>query len=170
MKQLSKIEKAVQGYLDTINVKYSAAYNGETDWGGRTADKFSVAFTRNKLNTTFDFHQGIGHREERKNNYYRLTKYSAAFRKLINQQVMYPIVSGAVYVFVPTSAVVLYCLLLDAERGQYTFHEFCQHYGFDEDSRKALDTYLVCQNTSMKLNTIFKHDEIAHLQTLLEDY
>lgn len=169
MKRLSKIDKAVQGYLDTINVKYSATYNGEADWCSRTADKFSVAFTKNKVNATFDFYRGVGHREERKNNY-RLTKYVAVFRKLINQQVMYPIDSGAVCVFVPTSAEVLYCLLLDAESGRYTFPEFCQNYGLDEDSRKALDTYLVCQNTSKKLNTIFKHNEITHLQTLLEDY
>lgn len=176
MKQLSKIDKDVQDFLDTIAVKYSAAYVGQTAWHNTTADKFTVSFTRNNTVSTFDFYQGIGHREKRKDKA-GLLEYAAAFRRLIDQQVSYPIIDDSlftsgdsVFVFVPTTASVLYSLLLDAEIGQYTFPELCQDLGYDEDSRKALDTYLACQTVSKQLNSIFNCSEISHLQTLLEDY
>lgn len=169
MKQLSKIDKDVQAFLDTITVKYSVVYIGQTSWGGITADKFAVSFTRNNTVSTFDFYQGIGLREKRKDKA-DLLEYTEAFRKLIDQPVRYPIDGDPVFVFVPTSASVLYCLLLDSESGQCTFHEFCEDFGYNEDSRKALDTYLACQNTGKHLNTIFDCNEISRLQTLLEDY
>lgn len=176
MKQLSQIDKDVQGFLDSRPVKYSVVYIGQTAWGGNTADKFSVSFTRNNTVSTFDFYQGIGHREKRKDKA-DLLEYTAAFRKLIDQQVRYSIIDGSlftnggsVFVFVPTSASVLYSLLSDSESGQCTFHEFCEAFGYNEDSRKALDTYLACQNTGKLLNTIFNCNEISSLQTLLEDY
>lgn len=176
MKQLSKTDRDVQAFLDSISVKYSVVYIGKTDWHNITADKFSVSFIRNNTVNTFDFYQGISHREKRKDKA-ELLEYTAAFRKLINQQVRYSIIGdsvfadgGSVFVFVPTSASVLYYLLLDSEAGQCTFHEFCEDFGYDEDSRKALDTYLACQNTGKQLNTIFNYNEISCLQTLLEDY
>ena len=169
MKQLSKIDKDVQAFLDTIAVKYSAAYVGQTAWHNTTTDKFTVSFTRNNTVSTFDFYQGIGHREKRKDKLINL-EYTEAFRKLIDQPVKYPIDGDSVFVFVPTSASVLYSLLSDSESGQCTFHEFCEDLGYNEDSRKALDTYLACQNTGKQLNTIFNCNEISSLQTLLEDY
>lgn len=169
MKQLSKIDKDVQAFLDSIPVKYSVIYTGKTAWHNTDADKFSVSFTKNNTVSTFDFYQGIGLREKRKDKA-GILEYTAAFRKLIDQQVRYSIIDGSVFVFVPTSASVLYCLLLDSEEGQCTFHEFCEYFGYDQDRREAASAYLACQTVSKQLNSIFNCSEISHLQTLLEDY
>jgi hypothetical protein len=41
-----------------------------------------------------------------------------------------------------------------------TFHDFCNEYGYDEDSRKAEKTFHACQEQSEKLHSIFKEEEI----------
>lgn len=168
MKQLSQIDTAVHNYISSIGVDYYIVYNGEIVNDGNTTDKFFVIFTKNDISASFDFYQGTHYREIHKNRA-KLDKYIRTFNELILQQVSYRTKNSDI-VFVPTSATILCSLLLDSEAGQCTFFEFCQDFGYDEDSRKALDTYLACQSTDKQLNTIFKRDEISHLQTLLEDY
>lgn len=51
----------------------------------------------------------------------------------------------------PALADVLYSLLSDADAGSRTFNEFCDDYGYDADSRRALDTYLECQQAHTDL-------------------
>lgn len=46
---------------------------------------------------------------------------------------------------------VLACLFSDAQCGQSTFPDFCADFGYDTDSRKALETYLACQQSCVKL-------------------
>lgn len=168
MKQLSQIDIAVHNYINSIGVEYSVVYNGEIVNDGNTMDKFFATFTKNNISASFDFFRGVGHREIYKNRL-KLAEYIRTFNELILQRVSYG-TKDSYIVLVPASASILYSLLSDSEAGQCTFPEFCQDFGYNEDSRKALDTYLACQNTGKQLNTIFKRDEISHLQTLLEDY
>lgn len=51
----------------------------------------------------------------------------------------------------PTLDDVLFCLVSDAEAGCMTFSEWCACFGYDEDSRKALNIYHECQETYHKL-------------------
>jgi hypothetical protein len=46
---------------------------------------------------------------------------------------------------------VLECLFSDASCAQGSFDEFCSEFGYDTDSRKALETYLSCQNSGQRL-------------------
>ena len=55
---------------------------------------------------------------------------------------------------VPDIVSVLYCLVSDAELGNDTFEDFCGNLGLDADSRKALETYLECQDTSAKFRAL----------------
>lgn len=52
---------------------------------------------------------------------------------------------------VPSSLDVLSCLKSDAECGDMSFNEFCDNYGYDNDSLKALDVYRQCMSTADKL-------------------
>lgn len=47
-----------------------------------------------------------------------------------------------------------YSLAMDAQYGRQTFAEFCSELGYDEDSRKAFDTYMACQKIATDLNRI----------------
>lgn len=51
----------------------------------------------------------------------------------------------------PTLDDVLSSLLLDSTAAQDSFEEWCDNFGYDTDSRSALDTYLQCQESYHKL-------------------
>ena len=46
---------------------------------------------------------------------------------------------------------VLYALIGDASASEESFDDWCSNFGYDTDSRKALETYLQCQETATKL-------------------
>ncbi len=54
-------------------------------------------------------------------------------------------------VHAPSIDDVLYSLVLDVSYGLETFRDFCDNLGYDEDSRKALKSYLECQEASDKM-------------------
>lgn len=70
----------------------------------------------------------------------------------------------------PHAADVLYALLLDSDAAQMTFATWCNEYGYDADSRKALDTYLACQKNADKLARIIDHTTREQLREVLQDY
>ncbi len=65
----------------------------------------------------------------------------------------------------PTVADVLYCLLNDAACGCMTHSEFCDEYGYNEDSRKNFELYLACQKTHDKIKPYMQE-----LEPLFENY
>lgn len=70
----------------------------------------------------------------------------------------------------PHAADVLYSLLLDSSAAEMTFASWCAEFGYDTDSRKALDTYLACQENADKLARIFDHTTREQLREALQDY
>jgi hypothetical protein len=65
---------------------------------------------------------------------------------------------------------VMYSLLADSYAASGTFAEFCSEYGYDTDSRKALDTYTACQENSARLRKVFTGAELVQIATELEEY
>ena len=70
----------------------------------------------------------------------------------------------------PRAAGVLYSLILDSSAAEQTFESWCGDYGYDTDSRKALATYLACQDNADKLGRIFDRATRAALSEALEGY
>lgn len=68
----------------------------------------------------------------------------------------------------PTLDDVLYSLVMDSSAAQESFEEWCGNYGYDTDSRSALDTYLQCQESYHKL--IKAGIDINKEQERLQDY
>jgi hypothetical protein len=56
----------------------------------------------------------------------------------------------------PTLEDVMYALLMDANVGRQalSFGEFCDEYGYDEDSRKAYNIFTACQEQYTKLRRL----------------
>ena len=46
---------------------------------------------------------------------------------------------------------ILSCLYWDSLSGSESFNDFCDNYGYDNDSLKALDIYRNCMDTATKL-------------------
>lgn len=63
----------------------------------------------------------------------------------------------------PALGDVLYALVLDASACEDSFEDWCSNYGYDTDSRKALDTYLDCQENAHRLRKAGIHigDELS---------
>lgn len=56
-----------------------------------------------------------------------------------------------VWVHVPTAGLVIGCLLLESHACDEGFGDWCDSLGYSEDSRKALEIYLACQENAKKL-------------------
>lgn len=69
----------------------------------------------------------------------------------------------------PELSAVLSCLVLDAAAASESFEDWCSELGYDSDSRKALETYLECQNTALEMRKakIYLNDD---LREFLQQY
>jgi hypothetical protein len=63
---------------------------------------------------------------------------------------------------------VLYSLILDSQAGQGTFEDFCDNFGYNEDSIKHSEIYKACQKTAKKVKTFIPNLEEA--SELFQDY
>ena len=50
---------------------------------------------------------------------------------------------------------VLYCLVMDYTSASETFQDFCDEFGYDNDSIKSLNIFKACQKNSQKMKRIF---------------
>lgn len=70
----------------------------------------------------------------------------------------------------PQIAGLLYSIIMDGIACDMTFEDWCGDLGYDTDSRKALETYLLCQSNSAKYKKIFKPEQRAIIEEILQDY
>jgi len=110
----------------------------------------------------FDYFTGIGWvslskpKQEDMDKYARLDiadsqhimKENTRFNRLITHDQM---IRNTVYRRKPTESDVLECLKSDCEAGSMSFDDFCDNFGYDNDSIKALDIYRDCMDTAKKL-------------------
>ncbi len=73
---------------------------------------------------------------------------------------------GLIVVVAPTLSDVVHSLLCDASCATNTYEEWCSDLGYDIDSRKALDTYLQCQTTSLKMRRLLSSKIVEDLMRL----
>lgn len=117
------------------------------DWE-ETANKWVVAIN----GQDFPYYTGRGNRK-------RVTRYlSSAERQALETEKRHALTDYGFTLYIqatravkPTLDDVMHCLVGDAEAATQTFDEWCSNFGYDTDSRKALSTYLACQETANKL-------------------
>ena len=189
MTTYNETDAIVHATLKELGIKYSVQYSHFDQ--KRNQDSFRVSFTKPKAGaydlTTdlIDFHTGTGHRLN--SSAYNTT---SAIRKANAQTVglelpklkqtdnlrgltgRYKIVDQPrwQYIPMPSSASVLYCLLSDRDCGNYTFDDFCDNLGCDNDSISAHDVYFACQKLGKQLEQVFSYQELENLSELLQDY
>ena len=59
--------------------------------------------------------------------------------------------------------------MMDSGTCDQSFDDWCDNLGFDTDSRKALDTYLACQEQASKFRRTFPGVDLREYAPL-EDY
>lgn len=69
----------------------------------------------------------------------------------------------------PTKKDVLYSMIMD-DVSNMNFNDFCDSFGYDKDSRKALKIYESCQKETEAYYNMFDSEEREILKELLQDY
>ena len=161
--QENEQEKAVDAILAENSIVYNVQYLGESINDNWKYDKWTVTFAgkgRNKQE--FEYHTGLGHRQCVKPRPFVWGNYSAMQRKTWIKENELPVS--------PFAGAVLYCLLSDMSCANDTFDDWCGNMGYDTDSRKALQTYLSCQENGTKLRKVFNNDLLKQIEKVLEGY
>lgn len=70
----------------------------------------------------------------------------------------------------PDALSIVHSFWMDASGADETFDDWCLNLGYDTDSRKALETYLACQSTSVALRQGFTPAEREMLEALFEEF
>jgi hypothetical protein len=141
------------------DVPAKITYVGFFDGGEWVHDKWSVLF--DSLEEPIEFRTGIGHRKipahiereyGKRNQSYLLKKHGNPTPPDIDS--------------------VIYSLVMDYMAGQDTFKDFCSDFGYDTDSRKALETYLACQGNGLKLIRLTRSLNVTpdEITTLYQNY
>lgn len=139
----AQIEAAVDQLLVDAMVDYRATRIGERTADNWKHDLWHISFRRRGVNNSceFEFRTGIGHRSK---------KTGVAIK--------------------PSATSVLSCLVKDATALNQSFYNWCDDYGYSNDSLKALNTYNECCETATKLRQVFKAAEITKIEELTQDY
>ena len=178
-KPLSETEQTVETFV-TIDcgVRYGVVYTGAQKREGWECEGWECDGWRFTMkNQSFEYRTGLGHREDVTAD----TKKRAALdfpglaEKSKTEQTLY----GRRYLQrvqelrkpqMPPIAGVLYSLILDGSACNESFASWCDNFGYDVDSRKALATYEACQQGFDRLRKVFGPAQIAHIQELLQEY
>ena len=131
-------------------------------------DFFSLNLTANGKNSSFDYYQGVGHRAAKREKGIKAIKAS----KIQHGQGVSYVGGTQVHQFIkkPTTASILYCLLLDSRATDESFIDWCNNFGADSDSITAYKTYESCISTSIALDSIIDSQAQELLSALLSQY
>ena len=69
----------------------------------------------------------------------------------------------------PTVADVLHSLFMDASASDYNFSDWCDEFGYSDDSIKALNTYKQCLDTATALRKYFIPEQRAAIQSIIQE-
>lgn len=160
------IKNQIADLLKQSGVNYSVIYRGERRGalsGDRTMDAWETSFGTSDRNVEFfDFYTGLSLRGPAPNHSCGPAPRRGTVAWVDLEKQRKPIA--------PHAADVLYSLILDSSACDQSFDDWCGDFGYDTDSRKALETYLACQENSSKLRKVFNGEQIAKLEEILQDY
>lgn len=70
----------------------------------------------------------------------------------------------------PSVSNVMYSILLDVQAANQSFNDWCDEYGYDNDSMKAFKTYQTCCEYAVFVRKVFTSEQITAMRAALEDY
>ena len=142
--QYRAIESAINDYLISLRVSFTVTYVGEVykdNWNGQLCDQWRVSFT-DKIDNR---------------------RMSTGFFTGIGSRK-----DGKPEK--PKAASVLHSLLMDTYAIDSSFEDWCNDYGYDTDSIKALKTYKACRSIGERMVRVFSTDTIDAMREILQDY
>lgn len=153
--QAKTTDETVAEYLAAQHISFTATLVGETKRDSWTCDEWRVRFEKRA--------QSGGKMAELETHYYTGTGHRKAPAKRMSWD-------NAPRPVAPSAASVLHSLLLDAHSAEQPFDYWCSDFGYDTDSRKALDIYEACCTIRRDLYKLLTTEQRDTLRTMLEDY
>ncbi|QCQ61615.1 hypothetical protein barba126A_phanotate59 [Rheinheimera phage vB_RspM_barba_12-6A] len=173
---INDTDRAVADYLKANHIHFNSRYNGTKKAfdDKNIMDSWAVKIGLHE----FEYYTGVGHRISCLKNMYKLTTKQLDgvkdLKELLGKDrldnTVFKLSDGVSYAVSPTQASVLYCLLLDASGAEENFYDWCANFGYETDSRKAIDIHNACCDILLKMRKIFTSAQRAELSELLQDY
>lgn len=171
------IRESVSEYLKSIGVKVSFHYAGERTRDDWKHDKWIITFTSTKGESDFDYRTGLGHRAgptaadkaHIKWSFSGLTEQDIKARTSYGRQYLQA-VENSRKPQAPDPAGVLHCLILDMQAEHMTFNEWCENFGYSNDSIKAESIFDACRQQARELRAVFTIEQIRQIEELTQDY
>lgn len=150
----------------TYGTSITSTYLGEQDQDGWRHHAWSVTLTREDQTVTISYRMGLGHEQTKCGKpkpvsigRYAVRPYATCGHERCEKAGWRPTPPGLYEV-------------ITALKGDVTdgmpFAGWCDNYGYDPDSRKALETYLACQQSEVDARRLFGDDWSRILED--EDY
>lgn len=138
--------------------EFKTTYIGEhTDKESWKSFKFIVTINGHD----FPYYMGSGHAKFMTNSELSKLKESGQAYTILERDVKIQPIRHEVLPH-PTQLDVEHALYSDMQLGLEIFADFCSNLGYDTDSRKALASYLECQDTAVKMRNYNFQPEIIN--------
>lgn len=166
---MNNLQKACNDlHINIMSTHMCVDYNQSENY---YSDKWSCNIYYNGRSENFIFFSGIGHRKLAKGIKREGSKYVNTYtgdvvkndQEAINRNFLILTRKDGEIVG-PNVADVLYCLFSDAEACDIPFDEWCRNLGYNNDSLKALNTYIECQRNGTRLYRLLGAALVAELR------
>ena len=119
---------------------------GERTTDGWKHDLWTVTIGQGSKEWTTEYKTGTGHRAKPRTQWYQPRPVK------------------------PSKASIVHSLMLDAEALDQSFTDWCDNFGYSNDSLQAFDTYRACCTIGEKMRKIFGHSQLCAMREALTDF
>lgn len=145
-------------------------YAGESKANNWHCDRWNVNLINGCTEETTEYKTGIGLRELSATDKVRYRMLCREYKNALTfNSVTAEFKRKYAKPVKPKNADVLYCLLLDAEANSQSFNDWCDNYGYDNDSIKAESTYRACCETALMLNRWVNKEVLQAIRVSTQD-
>lgn len=161
--KVSKKEKIISSILSKCGIKYTANFiDIDKDTNNWIRYEWRISFSDNEKNISLPYFMGIAYTINGKNKKDLRINYllnnghivkldTISGNKIMSNKELNKYESSFFVPAPPEILDVLASLKLDSEASNISFSNWCCEFGYNEDSRKDFNTYLLCQESGIKL-------------------
>jgi hypothetical protein len=145
----------------TFNITSKGVGLKRDDW---ECDGWMIELSHKNNTEYFDYFTGIGHRVVP-----CLYKHSI-MREYKGSSMLASKLAAYAKPVKPEILGVLHSTIIDSEALNSSFSDWCDNFGYDTDSLKALNIYQACTENAKKIKKIINNATMETIKELLQDY
>ena len=131
---------------------------------GWECDGWILQLRKNNTTCSFEYYTGLGHRKISKIDKLWIDRQ---YKNSINYKHE---IAKCSKPSTPEICSIIHSLSIDSQAMNESFINWCDNFGYDNDSLKALNTYNKCCDNAKKYYSVLDSNTRAALETVLQDY